>query len=77
MLLIGILGYYMYHHQDWIDALYNTTSVMSGVGAANTPSGHSAQIFASFYTLFVGLIYIIFITLFIGTVIVENNVFNN
>ncbi len=72
---IGVLGYYVYHHRDWIDAFYNATAVMSGVGAADTPNGHAAQLFASFYTLGIGFFYITIITAFIITVLSENDIF--
>ena len=65
----------MYHHQDWVDAIYNATSIMSGVGAADTPSSSSAQIFASIYTMTVGLLYLIFLTVFIAIALDETNFF--
>ena len=72
-LIVGMVGYYNYHHNDWVDALYNTTAIMSGVGAADTPNGREAQIFASFYTMTVGLFYIAIITVFIANIFIISN----
>ena len=70
------LEYFSYHHRDWVDAMYNTTAIMSGVGGADTPNGHKSQIFASFYTMFIGLFYIIAVTIFVAAGFTELNVFS-
>ena len=76
ILIVGILGYYNFHKDDWIDAIYNATAIMSGVGAAEQPINKSAQIFASFYTMFIGLFYLIIITVYVAIALEEINFFN-
>lgn len=59
--VIGILGFYFFNEQNWPAAIYDTASIMSGVGAADEPHTVSGKIFGTFYTLFIGLGYIFLI----------------
>jgi len=72
VLLIGILGFYIYNEADWITAFYDAAATMSAVGAADEPSKPAAKIFAGFYTLFTGLFYIFLVGIAVALVIGEN-----
>ena len=71
LFMIGVLGFYLFHKHDWIEAIYDTTAIMSAVGAADEPTNDSGKIFASFYTLAIGLGYIFLISSIITTSIVS------
>jgi len=60
--VIGNLGFYIFHKPDWYEALYDASSILSAVGAANEPETNEAKIFASIYTLVIGLGYIFLIS---------------
>lgn len=62
LLAIGILGFYIFHKPDWYEALYDASSILSAVGAANEPETNEGKIFDSIYTLVVGLGYIFLIS---------------
>jgi hypothetical protein len=62
LLTIGVLGFYIFHKPDWYEAIYDASSILSAVGAANEPETNAAKIFASIYTLVVGLGYIFLIS---------------
>ena len=73
LLAIGILGFYIFDRTGWIGAIYETTAIMSAVGAANSPTTDEAKIFASFFTMAIGLGYIFFIS-FIISYLTSNNI---
>ena len=58
VLLIGILGFYIFHRENWIDAFYNTAGVLSTIGTSDTIDSPQAKLFSGVYFLFVGLLYI-------------------
>lgn len=70
-LAIGILGFYIFDEKSWIGSLYETTAIMSTVGAANDPSTDHGKIFASFFTMAVGLGYIFFISFVVNLISLE------
>lgn len=55
---LGVLGYHHFAHLNWIDALLNASMILSGMGPVDTLMDDSAKIFASFYALFSGVVFI-------------------
>lgn len=72
LLAIGILGFYIFDEASWVGAIYETTAIMSAVGAANSLVTDRGKIFASFYTMAIGLGYIFFIS-FVVSYFITNN----
>lgn len=68
---IGVLGFYTFHISDWVTAVYDTTAIMSAVGAADEPHSTQGKIFASFFTMFTGLFYIFLISYFVTSFLVS------
>lgn len=56
-LSIGILGYRWIAGLAWIDALYNASLILSGMGPVDTMRSDGAKLFASFYALAGGAVY--------------------
>ena len=55
----GMLGYHHFEGMPWIDAFANAAMILSGMGplaALNTANG---KLFAGFYALFSGLIFVV------------------
>lgn len=77
LLLIGILGYYLFNHHNWIDAIYDASMVMSGVGATDIPSSDTSRIFGAIYSLVTQLFYVIILTAFIAISLAEIKFFEN
>jgi len=77
LLIIGILGYYLFDEENWVEAIYNASSVLSGVGAADIPVTDSSRIFASIYSLFTQLFYVVMLTAFISITLAEIKFFEN
>lgn len=56
---IGILGYRYLENLSWIDALLNASMILGGMGPVNTLQTDEGKLFASFYALFSGAIFLI------------------
>ncbi|MBF0331383.1 MAG: hypothetical protein HQL17_05550 [Candidatus Omnitrophica bacterium] len=57
-LAIGIAGYHWVAGFDWIDSLLNASMILGGMGPVNPLPDVTAKVFASFYALFSGLVFI-------------------
>ena len=57
-LAIGVLGYHLIAGFDWIDSLLNASMILGGMGPVGQLPSDEAKIFASFYALFSGLVFI-------------------
>lgn len=55
---IGILGYHYLARFSWIDSLLNASMILGGMGPLGDLPSDLAKIFASFYALFSGLVFI-------------------
>lgn len=57
-LAVGVLGYHWTTGMDWIDAFLNASMILTGMGPVNPLTTVSAKLFASFYALFSGLVFV-------------------
>ena len=57
-LIIGILGYRYFEGLSWLDALLNSSMILTGMGPVSELHNDSAKLFASFYALFSGIIFL-------------------
>ena len=57
-LSIGIAGYHWIAGFGWIDSLLEASMILGGMGPVNPLPNDGAKLFASFYALFSGLIFI-------------------
>jgi len=57
-LSIGIAGYHWIASFGWIDSLLEASMILGGMGPVNPLPSDGAKLFASFYALFSGLIFI-------------------
>jgi len=57
-LIIGILGYHFSENLTWIDSLLNASMILGGMGPVNEIHSNAGKIFASFYSLFSGIIFL-------------------
>ena len=55
---IGILGYHCLAHLNWIDSLLNASMILGGMGPIDPLPTSAAKLFASFYALFSGLLFL-------------------
>jgi hypothetical protein len=55
---IGVLGYHYIAGFNWIDSLLNASMILGGMGPVGDLNSDAAKMFASFYALFSGLVFI-------------------
>jgi hypothetical protein len=58
-LLLGVLGYHFLGRLAWIDALVNAAMLLGGMGPVNELQTTAGKLFASFYALYSGLVFLI------------------
>lgn len=56
---IGILGYHYFENLSWIDSLVNASMLLGGMGPVNSLQTPAGKLFASFYALYSGMIFLI------------------
>ena len=68
-LLLGVLGYHGLEGQSWLDALLNAAMLLGGMGPVtelHTPLG---KLFAAFYALYSGVIFLVVVGVFFAPII--------
>ncbi len=63
-LIIGIFGYHFLENLSWIDSLLNASMILGGMGPVNQIHSNAGKIFASFYSLFSGIIFLASVGIF-------------
>ncbi len=56
---IGILGYRILEDMTWIDATLNAAMILGGMGPVNPLKTDAGKLFASFYALFSGIVFLV------------------
>ncbi len=57
-LFIGILGYHFTENIGWLDSLLNASMILTGMGPVNPMITAAGKLFASFYALFSGVVFL-------------------
>jgi hypothetical protein len=55
---IGILGYHLTEGMSFLDALLNASMILGGMGPVNSLKTDAGKLFASFYALFSGMVFL-------------------
>jgi len=55
---IGILGYHFTEGMPYLDALLNASMILGGMGSVNPLKTEAGKLFASFYALFAGMVFL-------------------
>jgi TRAP-type C4-dicarboxylate transport system permease small subunit len=55
---LGILGYHFIAEFSWVDSLVNASMILSGMGPVGDFKNDRGKVFASFYALFSGLMFV-------------------
>ena len=56
---LGILGYHYLENLSWIDSLVNASMLLGGMGPVNQLQTTAGKLFASFYALYSGMVFLI------------------
>jgi hypothetical protein len=66
---LGIVGYEAFEHLPFLDALLNSAMLLGGIGPVNAPVTSGGKLFASFYALYAGLVFIVTAALLLTPVV--------
>jgi hypothetical protein len=55
----GMVGYHHFEGMPWIDAFANAAMILSGMGPLATLTSAEGKLFAGFYALFSGLLFVV------------------
>ena len=67
-LALGIFGYHFGAGLSWLDALLNASMILTGMGPVDTLHTVAGKLFASFYALFSGVVFITAVALLLAPV---------
>jgi hypothetical protein len=56
---LGVLGYHFLEGLPWIDALVNASMLLGGMGPVDALHTTAGKIFASFYALYSGMVFLV------------------
>jgi hypothetical protein len=56
---IGMLGYHLFEGLGWTDAFLNASMILGGMGPVSSLHTEAGKIFAGFYALFSGLVFLV------------------
>jgi len=63
---IGIVGYHVFEGMAWIDSTVNAAMILGGMGPVNELHTNAGKLFAAFYALFSGIIFLIAIAVLLA-----------
>ena len=55
---VGMLGYEYFERLAWRDAFLNASMLLSGMGPVDPPQTANGKLFAGFYALYAGIVFI-------------------
>lgn len=58
-LWVGMLGYEHYEQLEWHDAFLNACMLLGGMGPVNNPTSNAGKLFAGWYALYAGLVFLV------------------
>jgi hypothetical protein len=56
---MGMAGYVCFERLSWLDAFLNAAMLLGGMGPVNAPVTASGKLFAGFFALYAGLVFIV------------------
>lgn len=68
-LSLGILGYRHFEGMPWIDAFVNAAMIMGGMGPVGELHTRQGKLFAGFYALYCGLIFIAAVSIIMAPIV--------
>lgn len=58
-LAMGMIGYHVLESMNWIDAFLNAAMILGGMGPVAALQTDAGKVFAGFYALFSGIIFLV------------------
>jgi hypothetical protein len=68
-LALGCTGYHYLGSLSWIDSLLNASMILTGMGPVNYMATNPAKLFASFYALYSGIVFLSTVAIFFAPIV--------
>jgi hypothetical protein len=68
-LWVGMLGYEHYERLEWHDAFLNACMLLGGMGPVNNPTSNAGKLFAGWYALYAGLVFLVVVSIILAPVL--------
>ena len=68
-LAIGVIGYHVFEGYSWIDSLLNASMLLGGMGQVTELHTTAGKLFASFYAIYCGVIFLVVAAVLLAPVI--------
>ena len=68
-LLLGVLGYRFIGGLAWVDAIENAAMILGGMGPTSPLTTDAAKLFAAFYALFSGIVFLVGVAVLLAPVV--------
>lgn len=68
-LAIGVMGYHVLEGLPWVDALLNAAMLLGGMGPVNELHTTAGKLFASFYAIYCGVIFLVVAAVILAPII--------
>ncbi len=65
---IGVVGYHAFEGLSWLDSLVNAAMLLGGMGPVDQLHTVAGKLFASFYALFSGIVFLVAVGVLIAPV---------
>lgn len=66
---IGVLGYHYFNELSWLDSLLNASMILTGMGPVDPMKSDTAKLFASFYSIFSGVVFLSTVAVFLSPIV--------
>ena len=67
--VVGIVGYKLSEGMNWIDAILNSAMILGGMGQVTPLYTTAGKLFASFYSIFSGVVFLVAFAVLLAPVI--------
>ena len=68
-LALGIAGYEHFEQLPWRDAFLNSAMLLGGMGPVDSPKTDGGKLFAGFYALYAGLVFLVTVGLVLAPLV--------
>jgi hypothetical protein len=66
---LGVVGYHYFNELPWLDSLLNASMILTGMGPIDPMKNDGAKWFASFYSIFSGVVFLSTVAVFLSPIV--------
>ena len=66
---IGVIGYHYTNDLNWLDSFLNASMILTGMGPVDPMKSDTAKWFASFYSIFSGVVFLSTVAVFLSPIV--------